>query len=599
VHFAFTVLINRFIMNPKTVAVGQYVMYASLVMIALSPLVVWRVLKADTEYWRGIGQRACALQETFQRQHGMSEHVSSEGLHVLIEMNRKNVLDFAYLDLVEQLGVGSTSTVFQGTFKTKTQVAIKVYTPSSCSEDVVAAFSHEAAMCSVLDHPNIVTFHGMCVAPPTICLVFQLCQGTLRETLREQARLQNAHPARQQLLISVGYMLDAARAVAYLHSFSPAFVHRDIRPSNFLVDADCNVQLSDFGESRCLSLTKLEDKMPAVRGKVPVLEDAKFSSGSNAQNGVDSSVGTTLSIVDSPYLDKISADYVAPEVIDGKGEHVFYGEAADVYSLAVTMWDILHPSADKFPQVNGDNAHVLEVVLNGMRPRLDNSTPPKLRGVIEGSWQREPGLRPSAKQIVAALEDVQEQLCARLVLDLLEDLCERPPTAGTARSFPGAGIVELLVDRQFVNSPAEAIRMGNALMDAGLLHHVNHSMKFEDTWTGLYFFDLDEVQQSLPTRAGISIDRSSSSSQNESGIPMLTHASHRGQHRSACQCRQLGQRLLSNKSSRFHRRRQFKTAPEPTIESNLLTAALLVDDDASNVENEIYHGLDTTPGPMA
>jgi serine/threonine protein kinase len=604
VHFAFTVVVVLLVKNPKTASAGRYVLYVSLTMIALSPLVVWRVLKADTEYWRGIGQRACALQEMFQRQHGMSEHVSSEGLHVLIEMNRKNVIDFAYLDLVEQLGVGSTSTVFQGTFKTKTQVAIKVYTPSSCSEDVVAAFSHEAAMCSVLDHPNIVKFHGMCVAPPTICLVFQLCQGTLRETLREQARLQDAHPARQQLLISVGYMLDAARAVAYLHSFSPPFVHRDIKSENFLVDAECNVQLSDFGESRCLSLQRLDGKTPSTGGTVPVLEDAKLA-GSTSKDGGDSSVGTTLSIVDSPYMDKISADYVAPEVINGKGGHAFYGEAADVYSLAVTMWDILHPSVDKFPQASGDNAHVLEVVLNGMRPRLDNTAPPKLRAVIEGSWQREPGLRPSAKQIVAALEDVQEELCARLVLDLLGGLCERPPTAsrssarpaGNMRSFPGAVIVELMVDRQFVNAPAEAIRMGNALMDSGVLHHVNHSMKFEDTWTALYFFDLDEVQQSLPTRVGVSIGRSSSSSQNESGIPMLTRASHRGQHRSTCQCRQLGQRLLSNKSSRFHRRRQFKAAPEPTSESNLLTAALLVDDESSNVENEIYHGLDTTPGP--
>jgi hypothetical protein len=31
---------------------------------------------------------------------------TSEGLPVLIEMNRKNGIDFAYLDLVEQLGVG-------------------------------------------------------------------------------------------------------------------------------------------------------------------------------------------------------------------------------------------------------------------------------------------------------------------------------------------------------------------------------------------------------------------------------------------------------------------------------------------------------------
>jgi serine/threonine protein kinase len=613
VHFAFSVLINRFIMNPKTVSVGHYVMYTSLTMIALSPLVVWRVLKADTEYWRGIGQRACALQDFFQRENGLSERVSSEGLHVLIEMNRKCVIDFAYLELVRQLGVGSTSTVFQGTLKAKTHVAVKVYAPTSCSEDVVAAFSHEAAMCRVLDHPNIVKFHGMCVAPPTICLVFQLCQGSLAATLEDQARRQSAHPARQQLLISVGYMLDAARAVAYLHSFSPPFVHRDIKSENFLVDAECSVQLSDFGESRCL--TMLEQKTLALRPKVAVLEEKACV----LNNPVDSPTGTTMSLVDSPCLANISADYAAPEVIEGKGEQICYGEAADVYSLAVTMWDILHPSADKFPQASGDNAQVMEVVLHGVRPRMDTNTPPRLRGIIERAWQREPGLRPSAEQIVAALEDVQEELCARLVLELLGDLGEGLSGArsSSARSagphhtspFPGAFLVDRMIDRRFVRSPAEAIRMGNALMDSSVLHHVNHSRSFENSATAQYYFDLDEVQLSLPTHGERSMARdSSAASQNESSIPMLTRGSNGGDVRTSfsfvrtrndglCHCRQLGQRLGTVKTSRFHSRRRFKAAPEPTAESNLLTAALLVEEDSSHEEN--YHSLNIVSGTAA
>jgi hypothetical protein len=95
-----------------------------------------------------------------------------------------------------------------------------------------------------------------------------------------------------------------------------------------------------------------------------------------------------------------------------------YGEAADVFSLAVTMWDILHSSAEKLPQGNGDNARVMEVVLHGVRPPIDNNSPPRLRGIIEKASQSEPGLRAPSKQIVAPLEDIQEELCARLVLEL-------------------------------------------------------------------------------------------------------------------------------------------------------------------------------------
>ncbi|KAL4177283.1 hypothetical protein KRP22_002216 [Phytophthora ramorum] len=599
VFFLLTVLLMIFIMNPKTVAVGHYVVYMILTWVAFCPLVVWRVLKADTEYWRGIGQRACALQDLFQRENGLSERVSSEGLHLLIEMNRKCVIDFAYLELVRQIGVGSTSTVFQGTLKTKTHVAVKAYSPTSCSDAVVAAFSHEAAMCSVLNHPNIVKFHGMCVAPPTICLVFQLCQRSLADTLIDQARRLNAHPARQQMLISVGYMLDAARAVAYLHSFSPPFVHRDIQPSSFLVDAQCNVQLSDFGESRCVA--KLEAKMLAPQTKVAVLEDKRLAVTAE----IDSPLGRTLSHVDSPWgphFHTPPSAYAAPEIIDGEA---FYGEAADVYSLALTMWDILHPTGEKFPQANGEHTHVLDLVLQGVRPKMDSSTPPRLHGIIERSWQRGPGLRPSAQQIVAVLEEVQEELSARLVLDLMSDLCEHPPAVSGSsarsaerhrvRTFPGAFIVDRMIDRRFVRCPAEAIRMGNALMDACVVHHVNHSRSFENNATALYYIDLDEVQLYRPSSVERSLHRGSSVSQNESSIPMLMRGSNGDRPRTSfsfartrsnapCQCRQLGQRLLTEKASRFSRRRQFKAAPEATVESSILTAALLMDDDDAQVD---------------
>ncbi|KAF4029168.1 hypothetical protein GN244_ATG19119 [Phytophthora infestans] len=88
VYFLLTVLLMILIMNPKTVEQSRYVVYVMLSWVAFCPLIVWRVLKADTEYWHGLGQRACALQNYFQRENGLSEHVTSEGLHVLIEMNR-------------------------------------------------------------------------------------------------------------------------------------------------------------------------------------------------------------------------------------------------------------------------------------------------------------------------------------------------------------------------------------------------------------------------------------------------------------------------------------------------------------------------------
>ncbi|OWZ14826.1 TKL protein kinase [Phytophthora megakarya] len=594
--YLLSVLQTILVTNKKTADFANHsVIYVLLTWIALCPLVVWRVLKADTEYWRGVGQRACALQDLFHRENGLSERVSSEGLHVLIEMNRKCVIDFAYLDLVQSLGIGSSSTVYQGVLKTKYHVAVKAYAPKSCSEDVVASFSHEAAMCNALNHPNIVRFHGMCVAPPTICLVFELCQGSLDDALIEQVRRQHVQPTRRQLLISVGYMLDAARAVAYLHSFLPPFVHRDIEPSNFLVDAECNVQLSDFGEARRVPIRKKVSLTPKT--KVPVLEDKYFVSP----------MDTISSNFDSPWtrnMDKNSPEYAAPEVLDGRS--IFYGEATDVYALGITMWDILHPGEEKYPRAHGSQAQVSEFVLQGIRPQFDNNALPRLRTIIERTWQRDPRQRPTAKQIVSVLEDVQEELCARLVLDVMSDLLDYPSEASGSnttaevqqrRTFPGAFIVDRMIDRRFVRCPAEATRMGNALMDSGVLHHVNHSQSFENNVTSCYFVDLDEAQLYLPTQLERSFHRSSSLSLDESATPMLNHGSNahtsstcvRIRNDAPCQCRLLGQRLISKKSSRFHRRKPLQAISDPMVESNILVAPLLVDE-ASHLNN--YNDLD-------
>ncbi|KAF4132107.1 Protein kinase domain [Phytophthora infestans] len=596
VFYTLMVLVVIFATNPKTARNSHYVLFAILSWVAFCPLVVWRVLKADTEYWRGVGQRACALQDYFQRENGLSERISSNGIHVLIEMNRKCVIDFAYLELVRQIGVGSKSAVFQGMLKMKTHVAVKAYAPSSCSDDVVAAFSHEAAMCSVLNHPNIVKFHGMCVAPPTICLVFQLCQGNLADTLADQARRQNANPARQQLLINIGMMLDAARAVSYLHSFWPPLVHCDIQPTSFLVDAACNVQLSDFGESRSVNRKK---RTVASKAKVPILENKQFEH----KLVVDSPMGTTDSTADSPWrmhMEKNSAAYTAPEIIE-QGELSVHGEAADVYSLAVTMWDILHPGGDKYPRANEDHVQVIEEVLHGARPRLSTNTPPRLRGIIERSWHGDPRLRPSATQIVAALEEIQEELCSRLVLDIVSGLSEffdvmnestcssRLPGVHHTLAFPGAFIVDRMIDQRFVRCPAEGIRMGNALMDSSVLHHVNHSKSFENSATARYYFAFDASVESS----------SSSFSQNESQIPMLARGSNGGHPRTSfsfvrprsepdCQCRLLGQRLT--KSSRF--RKQSQPASERTVDT--ITPASL---EMSHWDH--YSELDTIPGTAA
>uniref|UniRef100_K3X279 Protein kinase domain-containing protein n=1 Tax=Globisporangium ultimum (strain ATCC 200006 / CBS 805.95 / DAOM BR144) TaxID=431595 RepID=K3X279_GLOUD len=631
VYYALLFMYNEMFRQGKT-ELGFALTYANLLCGSLCPLVIWRVMKADTEHWRGMGQRAVALQSLFRQRHQINERISSQGLHVLIEMHRKFIIDFAHLELKQRIGVGASALVFQGVIHSSTDVAVKMYTPSDFTEDTVAEFSHEAALCGVLNHPNIVKFFGMCVCPPTICLISELCQGSLDDvTCAMQRRFHHQNPSlsRQQLLINLGYMIDAARAVAYIHSFSPAFVHRDIKPANFLVDFEHNVKLTDFGESRSLPCTHItsQNATPATtrasrtssisedrpnRSPMPQQQYQQYQNRSPSLSLPLLSplpfLTTTISKASGAQMTvRGTVDYMAPEIIQGRAGLALYGEAVDVYALAITMWDILHPGTEKFPALLQNNhLQVFEFVVDGKRPELAPATHASLREVIVSAWHQDPRLRPSAQNIVSILESIQEEVLASFAAQLNRELVDRdvdelsPSEVLSSsrsserrqpldRSFSGHNAVEHLTNLEYVAFAGEAIRMSNALMDAGLLHHIKHARSFEDADTERYYFDDDHIQLCQPlnvknmladeaqsqrgyvhvgeyaeTTTGTSTTTSAtrrshatqcSSTRSRVGSSSLYSAAPFLENGGLCACRKFGQRLEIAKSSRRRFRR--------------------------------------------
>ncbi|KAK1932503.1 putative serine/threonine-protein kinase/receptor [Phytophthora citrophthora] len=493
---------------------------ASVFWGSLVPVVIWRVLKADTAHWRGLGRRAVHLQSLFrQKYHYLHERVSSRGLHVLIEMHRKQIIDFAYLALQRKIGAGASAVVFRGILHSRIPVAVKVYTPRILSEEVVAEFSHEAALCGALHHPNVVRFYGMCVCPPTVCLVSELCRASLEDVTRASARLRLVHhesqeeeseqeitpvnrvQQRQQLLVDLNYMIDATRAVVYMHSFTPAFLHRDLKPSNFLVDDYGTCKLTDFGESRSVPTTQKGGKLNRVA------EDCSTTAATAATSGTvffgESYLGvqtptTSAQFVPPPVSLRPSmrdrghsamtvrgtADYMAPELIEGKAGTAVYGEAADVYSLAITLWDIANPLVPKYPEATRSHLQVFDSVLNGERPPLSSSLHPELRRLFTDAWHQQPERRPSATYILRALETLQQEVSAQTALGLATALerSEGQPMVN------GQVLMQRMLELGFVDSASEAYRVGNTLMSAGFLHHALHLESFRKT-SEMFYFD--------------------------------------------------------------------------------------------------------------
>ncbi|KAH7492199.1 Serine/threonine-protein kinase STY17 [Phytophthora ramorum] len=501
-----------------------YPMFTFMILVwsSICPLMIWKILRADTEYWRGMGKRVCSLQHVvhhsrpsshLQAATSVTEDISSHGIHVLIETHREFLIDFAHLELKRKISSGRHVAMFSGSLRSTNAVAVKVYTPQNFSEEVVGEFSHEAALCASLSHPNVVEFYGMCVCPPTVCLVTELCQYALEDMLAARGKNrehrhtawfgqpdENDHNDPQRMQLNVAYMLDCSRAVAYVHSFSPPFLHRDIKPANFLLDNDNTLKLTNFSDSR-----RLPSEIPT--------------------SIANTHTNSTLTFPLQPKMTVTgTVDYMAPEMIGSRTGLAAYAEAADVYSLAITFWDMLYPHREKYPDTFNNHLLVFESVLSGSRPPIDEyeamneAIPPRLLDLITSSWRSDPNTRPSAQQLVSELEQIQEELLAALAQELLNDF--DPENSGvlqpTDKMFTGGYAVDRMEELKVIESKSEGIRLGRALMDAGFLHHAEHICNFQDNDTNLYYLDDDNISFCQPLAI---LEESASASQDSDDRP--------------------------------------------------------------------------------
>ncbi|KAH7660668.1 Non-specific serine/threonine protein kinase protein [Dioscorea alata] len=97
-------------------------------------------------------------------------------------------------------------------------------------------------------HPNLVTLIGYHLGEAEMFLIYNyLPGGNLERFIHERSK----RPVDWRMLHKIA--LDIARALAYLHDHCvPRILHRDVKPSNILLDNDFTAYLSDFGLARLL-----------------------------------------------------------------------------------------------------------------------------------------------------------------------------------------------------------------------------------------------------------------------------------------------------------------------------------------------------------
>jgi len=236
-----------------------------------------------------------------------------------------------------------------------TEVAVKRLVnmaPSAQKE-----FRREVAMLHKLRHPHVILFMGACTLAPELCIIMEHARiGSLYSVLR------NKHNQIDMATV-VRWATETAKGMNYLHTRTPAIVHRDLKSVNLLVDADWHIKVSDFGLAR----TKATSQHAYTQ------------------------VGTW--------------GWMAPEVLDNKP----YDEKADVYSFGVVLWELLtreEPFKGMHPM------QIMRAIDRGERPPLpaDVNCPASYLELLHGCWDADPPSRPTFEQVLEQLQLVAGEL---------------------------------------------------------------------------------------------------------------------------------------------------------------------------------------------
>ncbi|CAL4902165.1 unnamed protein product [Urochloa decumbens] len=142
------------------------------------------------------------------------------------------------------IGQGGFGKVYDGFLEDGTQVAVKLRSHSSNQGD--REFLAEARILTRIHHKYLVSMIGYCKDGEYMALVYEyMSEGTLQEHIAGKNLTW-----RQRLRIAV----ESAQGLEYLHKgCNPVLIHRDVKATNILLNANMEAKIADFGLSKAFN----------------------------------------------------------------------------------------------------------------------------------------------------------------------------------------------------------------------------------------------------------------------------------------------------------------------------------------------------------
>jgi len=237
-----------------------------------------------------------------------SESVGTRHLRARLEdrlFGNEEVVKVGRFVVLERLGHGAMGVVYLA-YDPKLQRRVAVKVLSRLKAGARARTLREATTLARLNHPHVVTIHEVGDDEGESFVAMEYVDGG---TLRDWCL---AHPdrtaARTKALLELAHQAITGLAAAH----AVGVVHRDVKPTNMLIDSGGRLRLADFGLARA----------PSGPSEASITHDGT--------ERAQASGTSTNSIAGTPA-------YMAPEQFDGEAD-----VRSDQYSLCATLYEAFH-----------------------------------------------------------------------------------------------------------------------------------------------------------------------------------------------------------------------------------------------------------------